>query len=373
MKFRQMGNTGVAVSPLGFGTMRLPTLDGKINRPEAISMIRWAIDHGVNYIDTAYPYHAGESEIVTGLALLDGYREKVSLATKFPIWKAEEGADFDALLAEQLQKLQTDHIDFYLLHAIGRERWENTVLPQKLVDKLLKAKEDGRVRHIGFSFHDDLDLFKEIIDYWDHWEFCQIQLNYVDKKHQAGLEGLEYAASKGLGVVIMEPLRGGYLANVPEEVDATLRQAGKCPVELALDFLWDRPEVSLLLSGMSTMEQVQENVSFAEKAQAGMLTPREHEALERAEEQLRAFSEISCTACNYCSVCPQGIAIPKIFAAYNQCRGKMNLALGKKLYREAGAEGALGNVCLGCGLCQEQCPQHIAIPQWLPKVHSLLG
>lgn len=371
MKLRVMGNTGIQVSPLGFGTMRLPEKDGKIDRPEAIKMIRWAIDNGLNYVDTAYPYHAGESEIVTGLALQDGYREKVSLATKYPIWKMEEGCDLTTILAEQLQKLQTDHIDFYMLHAVSRDRWENLVLPNGIMQQLLKAKEEGKVRHIGFSFHDDLTLFKEMVDYWPHWDFCQIQLNYVDKKHQAGIEGLEYAASKGLGVVIMEPLRGGYLARLPEQAEAIFRNAGKDPVEMALDFLWDRPEVSLLLSGMSTMEQVQQNMAFAEKAEVGMLTEEDHVLLEQAEGVLRSFAEIPCTGCNYCSVCPQGIAIPQIFTAYNKCRVSMELFVGRKHYREAAQEGALGDACIGCGACEAQCPQGISIHEWMPKIHEL--
>ena len=373
MEYRKMGNTGVAVSPLGFGCMRLPEQDGKIDRQRAIGMIRLAIDNGLNYVDTAYPYHGGDSENLVGEVLRDGYRERVSLATKLPVYKVEKAEDFDTLLAEQLQKLQTDHVDFYLLHALGRERWEKTVLPLGILDKLLAAKKDGRVKHIGFSFHDDLDLFKEIIDHWDHWDFCQIQLNYVDRKHQAGIAGLEYAAQKGLGVVIMEPLRGGYLANLPENVAKVLAESGKSAVEMALDFLWDRPEVSVVLSGMSTEEQVRQNMAYAEPAKPGMLTRKEHDLLIQAEDMLRAYAEIPCTGCNYCSVCPQGIAIPKIFAAYNQCQVKMNLGYGKKLYREAKEAGALADDCIGCETCQSQCPQNLPISQWMPKIHQLLG
>ena len=372
MQYRTMGKTGVQVSALGFGTMRLPEVEGKIHQEEAVSMIRWAIDHGVNYVDTAYPYHGGQSEVLVGHALRDGYREKVYLATKCPVWKIERAEDVDTVLAEQMEKLQTDHIDFYLIHAVNRDRWENTILPTGMLDHILAAKADGRIGYVGFSFHDELALFKEMVDYWDQWDFCQIQLNYVDKKHQAGLEGLEYAASKGLGVVIMEPLRGGYLANLPENVEQMIRAEQKDPVELALDFLWDRPEISLLLSGMSTLEQVEKNVAFADRSGVHMLTEGDHDLLVRAEEALRAYSEISCTACNYCSVCPQGIAIPQIFAAYNHCRGKMNLGLGRKEYREAGAVGALADACLGCCACESQCPQQIEISAWLPKIHELL-
>lgn len=373
MEYRPMGNTGVRVSALGFGTMRLPEEDGKIRQDEAISMIRWAIDQGVNYVDTAYPYHGGQSEVLVGKALADGYREKVYLATKCPVWKIEKAEDLDAVLAEQMEKLQTDHIDFYLVHAINRERWEKTVVPSGMLDRLLEAKKDGRVRHIGFSFHDELPLFREIVDYWDQWDFCQIQLNYVDTQHQAGLEGLEYAAQKGLGVVIMEPLRGGYLANLPEKAAEIIHSTGKSPVELALDFLWDRPEVSLLLSGMSDMQQVKENVSFAQKAQPNMLLPEERNVLTQVESQLRAYEEIPCTGCNYCSVCPREIAIPHIIAAYNKCQVEMSLSEGKKAYREAAQFGALADACIGCGSCEVQCPQQIPISTWMRKIYGLLN
>lgn len=373
MEYRQMGKTGVKVSPLGFGAMRLPEKDGQVDTEEAVKMIRWAIDHGLNYVDTAYPYHGGQSESVVGHALTDGYRERVFLATKCPIWKIQKGEDLDTVLAEQLQKLQTDHIDFYLLHALSRERWEKAVLPCGLLDRLAAAKADGRVRHIGFSFHDDYSLFQQIVDYWDQWDFCQIQLNYVDQKHQAGIAGLEYAASRGLGVVIMEPLRGGYLANLPEQAERVIASGSeKTSVELALDFLWDRPEVSLLLSGMSTFQQVQENMAYAEKAKAGMLTADEHVILAQVENTLRSFAQIDCTKCGYCSVCPQGIAIPQIFAAYNHCQVHMDLYEGRKMYREAKDAGALADACIGCRACQEQCPQQIPISEWMPKIHQLL-
>lgn len=373
MEYRQMGKTDVKVSPLGFGAMRLPEKDGQVNTEEAIKLIRWAIDHGLNYVDTAYPYHGGQSETVVGHALADGYRERVFLATKCPIWKIQTGEDFDTVLDEQLQKLQTDHIDFYLLHALGRERWENTVLPCGLLERLAAAKADGRVRYIGFSFHDDYSLFQQIVDYWDQWDFCQIQLNYVDKQHQAGIAGLEYAAAKGLGVVIMEPLRGGYLANLPEQASHLAQSSGKTPVELALDFLWDRPEVSLLLSGMSNPQQVQDNMAYAERAKPGMLTAQEQELLAQVEQTLRSYEQIACTKCGYCSVCPQGIAIPEIFAAYNHCRVHMDLFEGKELYRKAQGVGALADACVGCCACQEQCPQDLPISQWMPKIHQLLG
>lgn len=373
MEYRNFGKTGEKVFPLGFGMMRLPkTGDGQIDREAAIANVRWAIDQGLNYVDTAYNYHDGQSEVVTGEALGDGYREKVYLATKCPVWKLSETETVAQVLEEQLNKLQTDHLDFYLLHALSRKRWEETVLPLRAVEQMLEAKRSGKVRHVGFSFHDDLDLFKEIVDYTDQWDFCQIQLNYVDTKHQAGLEGLEYAASKGLGVVIMEPLRGGYLANIPEDAANTLSATGKTPVEMALDFLWDRPEVSLLLSGMSDMQQVRDNLTYAKRSGIGMLSPEEKTLFPKAEALLRACETVPCTGCNYCSVCPQGVAVPRIFEAYNQCRQTMSLADGKSAYNKAAETGALGGDCVGCGACEAQCPQHLPISQWMPKIHQML-
>ena len=235
MNMRKMGNTGVELSALGFGCMRLPTLEnGAIDEKEAIRIIREAIDNGLNYVDTAYYYHDQQSEVLVGKALQDGYREKVHLATKQPEYNIEKEEDFDNFLNTQLERLQTDHIDFYLLHALNRRTWDEKVVPFHVLDKMKKAKEDGRVRHLGFSFHDDFDTFKMIIDSFDGWEFCQIQMNYIDIENQATLKGLEYAAQKGLGVVIMEPLLGGKLANLSPQGKEKLEPA-KTPVEWALD------------------------------------------------------------------------------------------------------------------------------------------
>ena len=232
MKYRKFGKLDYQVSALGFGCMRLPTMDGKpmsgeVNEKESTRLIRSAIDRGVNYVDTAYPYHNGNSEIVTGKALGDGYRDKVKLATKSPLWFITSAADFDKFLNEQLKKLQTDHIDFYLMHGVGKERWENTVLKFGLLEKAEKAIADGKVGHLGFSFHDRPESFKPIVDAYDRWDFCQIQYNYMDTENQAGTAGLRYAASKGLAVIVMEPLLGGRLANPPAEVENSGSQS-KC-------------------------------------------------------------------------------------------------------------------------------------------------
>lgn len=382
MQYRTFGSTGKQVSALGFGMMRLPLMDGgqgsfdrgghQIDREKAIANLRYAIDHGVNYVDTAYNYMDGNSERLTGDALLDGYREKVFLATKSPVWLYESEADFDRLLDEQLERLHTDHIDFYLLHALSRDRWENKICKFHVVEKMQKAKAAGKIRYMGFSFHDDLDAFRTIVD-GGPWDFCQIQLNYLDVEYQAGLAGLRYAADKGMGVVIMEPLRGGSLVNVAEPVADVFRRMDKKPVEGALDFLWDLPQVSLLLSGMGTMEQVEENITYADRSAVGMLTPQQRELVSQARTEHRKFFSVPCTACNYCSVCPQKVAIPFIFKAMNRyAMGEEGGA--RKDYRETvPQQGKQGDACVTCRSCEEICPQHISISEWMPKIHDLLG
>ncbi|MBQ7795121.1 MAG: aldo/keto reductase [Lachnospiraceae bacterium] len=363
MQYRKFGNTGVEVSALGFGCMRLPINEDKtINEEKAIAMIRHAIDNGVNYIDTAYPYHQGTSELLVAKALKDGYREKVYLADKLPMVYVEKEEDFEKYLNEQLQKLETEYIDFYLLHAVNRARFE-TIKKLNFVEKMAAAKAAGKVRHIGFSFHDDLDTFKEIIDYFDGWDFCQIQYNYINTHHQAGTEGLKYAASKGLGVVIMEPLLGGKLANLAPHVAAAFPE-NKSQVEYALDWLWDQEEVSLLLSGMTEPEQVEQNLEYASRSSIGMVTEEERAIYAKAKEIFDRASLVDCTKCEYCMPCPFGLNIPGIFAAYNKSASH-GLAAGKADYD---AMETKADACRACHRCEKVCPQNIKISEVMPKV-----
>ena len=360
MELRKFGNTGRMHSPLGFGMMRLKkNEDDTIDQEWVTKTLRSAIDAGLNYVDTAYIYPG--SEVATGIALSGGYREKVTLASKLPVFKVTCQDDFDTLLNEELERLQTDHIDCYLLHAMSRDRWAD-VERLNLLEKMEQAKADGRIRHIGFSFHDSLDVFKSIIDAYDGWDFCQIQLNYLDVNYQAGLEGLEYAASKGLAVVIMEPLRGGRLADVPADVAEMLPSS---PVESALDFLWDRPEVSVVLSGMSTTEQVEQNLEYMSRAKIGMFTEEQKQTIIAAGDKMRSYVSIPCTACDYCGVCPQEIPISKIFKILNQNQLDGNGANAKAAYAALGDNVAAN--CVNCKQCMEQCPQHIEIPAELEK------
>ena len=366
MECRKFGNTGLTPSILGFGMMRLQkNADGSLNEQWAVETLRKAIDNGLTYVDTAYVYK--DSERVTGLCLQDGYREKVTLATKLPIPMVDSEADFDRLLQEQLTRLQTGHIDVYLLHALNRDRWEK-VKSLNILGMLEKAKAAGKIRHIGFSFHDSLDVFKEILNGYDKWEFCQIQLNYMDVAYQAGLEGLRLAHEKGLAVVIMEPLHGGSLVNVPEEVAALLP---KNPVQSALEFLWNREEVNVVLSGMGETQQVEENMGYAEKAFAGMLSKEENDAILAAGAKMCQLNQIPCTGCDYCNVCPQEIPIPKIFTIYNHFQREGTWLKAVNEYKEL--NGVDAGKCISCGECVKMCPQHIPVFEKLAAIHDRLA
>jgi len=314
MQYRKFGRLDWKVSALGFGCMRFPIIgedQGKIDEPEATRMLHYAIDHGVNYLDTAYSYHEGNSERFVGRALQDGYRERVKLATKLPCWMVERAEDFDRFFNEQLDRLRTDRVDFYLLHTLNQKSWTR-VRDLGVLDWAERAMADGRIGHFGSSFHDEYEVFQEIVDAYD-WTFCQIQYNYMDIEKQAGIKGLKYAASKGLAVVIMEPLFGGRLVNPPEPIQAIFDSATKIrtPADWALQWLWDQPEVSVTLSGMSAMVQVEENVASADASGPGTLTEEELALIEQVREKYRQFCPIPCTQCRYCMPCPNGVNIPR--------------------------------------------------------------
>ncbi len=379
MKYRKFGNLDWQVSALGFGAMRLPTTDGNqanVNEPEAIRMIRYAVDHGVNYIDSAYLYHMGNSERVLGKALKDGYRAKTRIATKIPPNMVTTAADFDKILNEQLQKLQTDKIDFYLLHGLNAESWPK-MRDLKIIPWAERMMKAGRIGYLGFSFHDKFDVLKEIIDYYDNWTFCQVQYNFMDIEIQAGRRGVEYAAGKGLGVVVMEPVRGGLLAKEPPESvkniwQGTARKWSRA--EWALQWVWNQPEVLVALSGMSTMAQVEENVAAAGRSGPGTLNEADLALISKVREAYQGICPISCTACGYCQPCPNGVLIPDIFRLYNEAIMYGDINVGRMRY--ASPFGIKpenrADQCVECGTCEEQCPQKITIIDWLKKVHEAL-
>jgi len=377
MKYRPFGKLDWQVSALGFGAMRLPIIDEdttRINEPEAIGMIRYAIDHGVNYVDTALPYHGGHSEEVVGRALKDGYREKVKLATKILPRFVQTPADFDHILNEQLKRLQTDRIDFYLLHGLNKITWP-MVRDLDVFNWAERAIKEGRFGYLGFSFHDDFEVFREIIDAYDRWTFCQIQYNFMDTEYQAGTKGLQYAAQKGLAVVIMEPIRGGMLAKNPLESVLKLWASSRLkrsPAEWALQWVWNHPQVSTVLSGMNTMEHVVENVAAADRSETNILSEEDLAFVKEVKEEYRKRSPIPCTQCKYCLPCPNKVNIPGILGLFNDAAKYDDLNRARFLYTIRIQEDDRADQCLDCKECEEKCPQGIPISEWIKKSDALL-
>jgi predicted aldo/keto reductase-like oxidoreductase len=376
MKYRRLGKLDWNVSVLGFGAMRLPLAGkgmGQVDERESIRMIRYAIDHGVNYVDTAYPYHEGKSEGIVGRALQDGYREKVKVATKLPVWLVESAQDFDRYLNEQLDRLQMEKIDFYLLHGLNSKSWAK-VRDLGVIRWAEAAMSDGRFDHLAFSFHDYFEAFKKIVDAYDNWTFAQIEYNYTEIDNQAGRRGVEYAAGKGLPVVVMEPIRGGQLARPRGPVAEVWESAARkrSPAAWALLWVWNQPEVAVALSGMSTMEQVVENVALADSARPGMLGPEELAVIDRAREAYKGLVPIPCTGCKYCMPCSSGVEISSIFQMYNDAMIYEDPREARWLYGRL-KEEERADRCTRCGECTEVCPQQIDIPGWLEKAHTLLA
>lgn len=379
MLYRKVEKTGDRLSILGFGCMRLPQKrgqpgSGRVDEERAKKQLRYAIDRGVNYIDTGMPYHAGGSEPFLGRALGDGYREKVRVATKLPPWSVKSRSDMDRLLRAQLDHLKTDHIDYYLLHGLERKSWER-MKKLGVLEFLDRAKADGLIDNAGFSFHDDVKVFKEIVDAYD-WIFCQIQYNYLDQQNQAGTEGLRYASERGLAVMVMEPLRGGNLARpAPREIQALWERAEtkRSPTEWALRWIWNHPKVTVVLSGMNEEAHIEENLCIAGEAYPNSLTEGELKTVEKVEKKYRELTKAGCTGCRYCMPCPSGVDIPLCFELYNR---KHLFNDGKwadivYLTRLAGGERAVPSMasqCEHCGKCERACPQHLPVQALLEEV-----
>ena len=377
MLYRKIPKTGDELSILGFGCMRLPmTKDWRIDEPRAIRQIRIAIDQGVNYLDTAWPYHGGESENVLGRALADGHRERVRVATKLPGWLVKTREDMDRYLNTQLEKLGTDRIDYYLLHALDGNSWDN--LERLGVTGFLDdALADGRIKNAGFSFHGKIDDFKRIVDAYP-WVFCQIQYNYLDQQYQAGTEGLEYAAARNLGVIVMEPLRGGNigLSTAPPAIEEIWKRAEtrRTPAQWGLRWVWNHPEVTVVLSGMNEEAHIGENITTAASAKPASLTKAELDIVAAAANKYRELMKVGCTGCGYCLPCPEGVMIPSAFELYNKMHLFGNEDEAKVMYalrlsgKLSGSDPGYVSQCLTCGECLEKCPQGIQIPEVLADV-----
>ena len=391
VKYRKMGSLPWEVSALGFGCMRLPTrgLFRSINQREAISILRLGIDRGVNYVDTAWFYHFGNSERVVGLALKDGYREKVHLVTKLPMVIVKSADDVEKFLDRQLEKLQTDHLDGYLFHMLNQGQFEK-LKRLGLMEKMEKARTQGKILHIGFSFHDTLPVFKEIVDYYS-WDITLIQYNYMDTAIQATTDGLRYAYEKGIAVVVMEPLKGGRLANPPAEAMAAIKRApvSRTPADWALQFLWNRPEISCVLSGMSARGMVEENCASADASGIGTLAPGETGVIEELAGIYRKKILVPCTSCQYCLPCPAGVNIPQNFALLNnksfgpptgRLSGRFMQYFISRNYRRlaknkaqlaSNRDNGSASLCTRCNACVPKCPQQILIPDELAKVKAV--
>lgn len=374
MLYRNLGLTGEKISILGYGCMRLPVKNGQYNNVDtvnAIHLIRKAIDNGVNYIDTAYPYHNGQSEIVIADALKNGYRDKVFISDKLPSWLIQKREDMDHYLQEQLERLQTDQIDFYLLHSIKEDYWSK-LESLGVLEFLDEAVADGKIKYTGFSFHGELELFFDVIDSYN-WDVCQVQYNIIDENYQAGIEGIQYASGNDVGVVIMEPLRGGTLVKtIPNEVQDIWDESPvkRSPVEWALKYLWDKQEIDVVLSGMSNNNDLEENLKIAEKGFINSLTPHEKDIIKEVRTVYRFRKQVDCTQCGYCMPCPHGVDIPENFLQLNHSYRFQDIENSRMNYFMLLKDNERASKCKKCGECEKLCPQMIPIQSTLETVRK---
>ena len=373
MQYRDFGNTGVKISALGFGAMRLKEFEKNGEwyvEDRAIDVIRRAFELGVNYIDTAYGYCHGNSEIVVGKAL-KGWRDRVYLSTKLPTYMVTGKSDYRKFLEEQLTKLDVDYIDFYHFHDLNRNRFENLVLKYDLISEAQKAKEEGLIRHISFSFHDDPEVLKMLVD-TGVFETLLCQYNLLDRANE---EAMAYARSKGIGVAVMGPVAGGRLCAPSDVIRGLMKESSKSAPEIALRFVLANPNVSCALSGMSTIEMVEENAKVASMEEP--LSREEYDHIREVLEQNEKLSDLYCTGCNYCMPCPNDVNIPLNFRLMNYYRVYGLKDYAREQYQKIGTTenlpGKRAEECLECGECEEKCPQKIKIREQLKETAQALG
>ena len=368
MKYR-LDRYGNPISQLGYGCMRFSRKGSGIDYEKAEKEVLLAIEKGVNYFDTAYIY-PGNEECLGWILEKNKCREKVNIATKLPQYILRSAAAIDKTFHEELKRLRTDYIDYYLMHMFTDyaewERLQNLGIEQWIA----RQKAEGRIRYIGFSYHGDTEMFLKILDAYD-WDFCQIQYNYLDEHTQAGRTGLQAAAKKGIPVIIMEPLRGGKLVNLPEKAKQVLAtdSKGYTPAELGLRWLWNQPEVTCVLSGMNSEEMINENIRIASEAEPGHLTQEDMEIVVQIKQIIRQREKVGCTGCRYCMPCPKGVDIPGNFHYYNLMYMEKKASARKEFARNIGLrkEPGFATQCVGCGLCEKHCPQHIPIREKLKE------
>lgn len=378
MLYRKFGNSNWSISVLGFGMLRLPMQESnklRINEDLAIQIIHKAIDGGINFFDTAYHYHYGMNESLLGKALDGSKRQKVKIATKMPTIMINSKENMGHILNKQLKRLKTDHIDFYLFQSLNRMHWEKL----KRFDPIVWAEQaitDGKIGAIGFSFHDEYKVFKEIIEYYNKWELCYVQYNYLDVNKQAGIAGLELAYKNNVPVIVMEPLRGGQLTRIPtphinniwNRLDST-----KSIVDLALQWVWDHKEVTSLMCGMSSLNDLEQNLKIADSGYAHCLNSQERSTINMIKEEIEKIITIPCTSCNYCMPCPSKVFIPGIFETYNEFMIYKDVQRAFNEYNVWTSRELRANNCTKCEKCEMICPQKIQIIDWLQKAHKTLS
>ena len=378
MQYRKMPKSDDKLSVLGYGCMRFPTkFGGIIDREKAIKQIRLAIDNGVNYLDTAWIYHFGASESFLGEHVLkDGYREKVNIATKLPCMFIKDKEKIQQIFDKQLQKLNVDYIDYYLLHSLNGASWDK-MLEMDIINFMNKIRKEGKVRHMGFSFHGRYEDFVRIVDGYD-WDFAQVQYNILDENYQAGNKGVEYAASKDLGIIVMEPLRGGALAGkIPKEVQEIYNKAliKRSAVDWALRWIYNNPAVTLVLSGMNNEKHINENIRIASESMPNGLSKEELAIINSVKDKYLELMQVGCTGCGYCMPCPAGINIPQVFKNLNNFHmfGKIDARIQHMLHTDISSKDgkmAWTSKCLNCGKCEQACPQNIEVRKVFKEVQK---